>query len=113
SRVYIGKIPVDRIGLAEMLGIVAASLTTRVPQTIFYANAHAVTLAEADPHFAAAMNTADIVFCDGFGAYFASRVLRAPIPERFSWPDWIGPLGATCRDNGASMFFLGAREGVA
>ena len=96
-----------------MLGIVTRSLTSKKPQTVFYANSHAVTLAEADPQFAAAMNSADTVFCDGFGAYFASRVLRAPIPERFSWPDWIEPLGVTCRDGGASMFFLGARDGVA
>lgn len=113
SRVYIGKIPVDRIGLADMLRVVATSLATGRPQTVFYANAYAVTLAEADSQFASAMNEADTVFCDGFGAYFASRVLGAPIPERFSWPDWIEPLGATCRDNGAPMFFLGAREGVA
>ena len=113
SRVYIGKIPVDRIGLREMLDLVATSLASAKPRTVFYANSHAVTLAEADPKFAAAMNSADTVFCDGFGAYFASRVLRAPIPERFSWPDWIEPLGVTCRDNGAAMFFLGAQEGVA
>ena len=113
SRVYIGKIPVDRIGLSDMLDIVANSLTRRNPQTIFYANSHAVTLAETNPQFAAAMNSADTVFCDGFGAYFASRVLGAPIPERFTWPDWMEPLGETCRDNGASMFFLGAKEGVA
>jgi N-acetylglucosaminyldiphosphoundecaprenol N-acetyl-beta-D-mannosaminyltransferase len=113
SRVYIGKIPVDRIGLTDMLGIVASALTSKKPQTVFYANSHAVTLAESDPQFAAAMNSADTVFCDGFGAYFASRILRAPIPERFSWPDWMEPLGKTCRDNAASMFFLGAKEGVA
>ena len=113
SKVYIGKIPVDRIGLAEMLGIVSDSLTSNRPRTVFYANSYAVTLAEANRDFATAMNAADTVFCDGFGAYLASRVLGAPIPERFSWPDWIEPLGATCRDEGASMFFLGAREGVA
>ena len=113
SRVYIGRIPVDRIGLAEMLGIVASSLNTGKPRTVFYANSHAVTLAEADPQFAAAMNDADTVFCDGFGAYLAARVLGAPIPERFTWPDWMVPLGKTCRDNGAAMFFLGAKDGVA
>jgi len=113
SRVYIGKIPVDRIGLADMLRIVAGALASGQQRTIFYANSHAVTLAETDPDFAAAMNGADTVFCDGFGAYFASRLLGSPIPERFSWPDWIVPLGGTCRDNGSSMFFLGAKEGVA
>jgi len=96
-----------------MLRIVAGALATGKQRTVFYANSHAVTLAETDPQFAAAMNAADTVFCDGFGAYVAARVLGSPIPERFTWPDWIVPLGATCRDNGSSMFFLGATDGVA
>jgi N-acetylglucosaminyldiphosphoundecaprenol N-acetyl-beta-D-mannosaminyltransferase len=113
SRVFIGKIPVDRIGLADMLRVVASSVRSGKPRTVFYANSHAVTLAESNSEFASAMNEADVVFCDGFGAYLASRVLGEPIPERFTWPDWIEPLGVSCRDNGASMFFLGAREGIA
>ena len=113
SRVWIGKIPVDRITLRDMLAIVATSVTARKPVTIFYANAHAVTLAEANAVFAAVMSKADVVFCDGFGAYVASRILGSPLPERFTWPDWIEALAVTCRDNGASMFFLGAKEGVA
>jgi N-acetylglucosaminyldiphosphoundecaprenol N-acetyl-beta-D-mannosaminyltransferase len=35
------------------------------------------------------------------------------VPQRFTPPDWIERLGTVCRDNGASMFFLGAVEGVA
>ena len=96
-----------------MLRVVSAAIQSQTRRTIFYANSHAVNLAESDAQFAAAMNHADIVYCDGFGAYFASRVLRAPIPERFTLPDWVEPLGVACRDSGSSMFFLGGREGVA
>jgi N-acetylglucosaminyldiphosphoundecaprenol N-acetyl-beta-D-mannosaminyltransferase len=96
-----------------MLSGVTDALSARKARTIFYANSYAVTLAEDEPSFAAAMGKADAVFCDGFGVYAASRVLGAAVPERFAWPDWIERLGVTCRDSGASMFFLGAREGVA
>jgi N-acetylglucosaminyldiphosphoundecaprenol N-acetyl-beta-D-mannosaminyltransferase len=101
------------MSLADMLRFVTTSLDSRTARTVFYANSYAVTLAEADPHFAAAMGKADAVFCDGFGVYLASRVLGAPIPERFAWPDWIDRLGAVSRDSRASVFFLGAKEGVA
>lgn len=101
------------MSLDGMLRLVTSSLTTGSARTIFYANSYAVTLAEADPAFAAAMEKADAIFCDGFGVYVASRVLGASVPERFAWPDWIERLGIACRDNEASMFFLGAREGVA
>ncbi|HEY3113511.1 MAG TPA: WecB/TagA/CpsF family glycosyltransferase [Gemmatimonadaceae bacterium] len=89
------------------------SLGSRTPKTIFYANSHAVTLAESDRSFAAVMAKADAIFCDGFGVYIASRVLGSAVPERLTLPDWIGRLGATCRDSGTSMFLLGGREGVA
>jgi N-acetylglucosaminyldiphosphoundecaprenol N-acetyl-beta-D-mannosaminyltransferase len=96
-----------------MLRFVTNSLGSCAAKTVFYANAYAVTLAEADPMFAAAMGRADVIFCDGFGVYLASRVLGGSIPERFAWPDWIDRLGAASRDSRASMFFLGAKEGVA
>ena len=101
------------MSLADMLRFVTSSLGSRTAKTVFYANSYAVTLAEADPQFASAIAKADVIFCDGFGVYLASRVLRGPIPERFAWPDWIERLGAACRDSRASMFFLGAKEGVA
>lgn len=113
SKVRIGKILVDRISLEDMLRIVTKALTSHISRTVFYANSHAVTLADRDPSFAAAMQQADAIFCDGFGVYLASRVLGASIPERFSWPDWIQNLCEVSRDNAASMFFLGAGDGVA
>lgn len=113
SKARIGKVAVDRISLEDMLRDIGDALTSHKPRTVFYANSYAVTLAEADPSFAAAMGKADVVFCDGFGVHLASRVLGAAVPQRFAWPDWIEELAKACRDNGASMFFLGAREGVA
>jgi N-acetylglucosaminyldiphosphoundecaprenol N-acetyl-beta-D-mannosaminyltransferase len=113
SRVQIGKVWVDRITIADMLRMVRDALDTRSPKTFFYANAYAVTLAEADPTFSAVMGKADGIFCDGFGVYIASRLIGQPLPQRFTPPDWLNQLGETCRDNGASMFFLGGKDGVA
>src|SRR5690349_20543146 len=113
SRVCIGQIPVDRITLEDMLRAVSTAITAGSRKTIFYANAHAVTLAESDRDFAGAMQRADTVYCDGIGAYVASRVLGSPIPERFTLPDWIVPLAQACRAQGSSIFFLGGQEGVA
>jgi N-acetylglucosaminyldiphosphoundecaprenol N-acetyl-beta-D-mannosaminyltransferase len=113
STVRIGKVSVDRMSLGDMLRFISSSLLSPIPRTVFYANSYAVTLAEADSDFAAAMGKADAIFCDGFGVYVASRVLGGPIPERYTPPDWIERLGVACRDSQASMFFLGAEEGVA
>jgi N-acetylglucosaminyldiphosphoundecaprenol N-acetyl-beta-D-mannosaminyltransferase len=112
SRVRIGRVSVDRMSLEGMLRFVTNALAERAPKTIFYANSYAVTLAEANPSFATAMSKADVVFCDGFGVYVASQILGYNVPQRFAWPDWIENLAFTSRDNGASMFFLGAEPGV-
>jgi N-acetylglucosaminyldiphosphoundecaprenol N-acetyl-beta-D-mannosaminyltransferase len=96
-----------------MLRVVTAALDKGTRQTVLNANAYAVTLAEGNPSFADAMAKADLVFCDGFGVYVASRVLGAAIPERITYADFTGKLAQACHAKGASMFFLGAKEGVA
>lgn len=113
SRVRIGKVWVDRISSAELLRRIAAALRTRTPTTILNANAFAITTAERDPSFAGALQQADIVFCDGFGVYLASRLLGSPVVERITYGDWTERLAEVCRDEHAPMFLLGAREGVA
>lgn len=113
SRVHVGKVAVDRVSRDEMLARVSKALRTRHKLTIFYANAYAVTLAESDASFADTMGRADMIFCDGYGTYIASRILKGSLPERFAWPDWIEQLGKKCHGEGAMMFYLGARPGVA
>jgi N-acetylglucosaminyldiphosphoundecaprenol N-acetyl-beta-D-mannosaminyltransferase len=113
SKVRIGKVRVNRMSLTDMLRTVTTAIDARIPTTVFYANSYAITLADEDPSFAAAMSKADAIFCDGYGVWVASRLLGEPVPQRFAWPDWIADLGGACRAKGASMFFLGARDGVA
>ena len=113
TKVRIGKILVDRMAAKDILAVVRNALVSRQRRTIFYANAYGVTLAEENPNFAASMRGADYIFCDGFGVYAASRALGHSIPERFAWPDWINELAETAHAAGASMFFLGAQQGVA
>jgi len=113
SRVRIGKVLVDRMSLADLLGALAAALQSRTRRTILNANAHAVTLAETNPAFAGALAKADIVFCDGYSVYLASRLFGAPIRDRLTYADITEQLARTCHSHGASLFLLGAKEGVA
>ncbi|HEY0527530.1 MAG TPA: WecB/TagA/CpsF family glycosyltransferase, partial [Gemmatimonadaceae bacterium] len=92
--------------------MVSRALKTGSRKTILNANAFAITTAEHDDAFARALEKADVVFCDGYGVYVAARILGTPLSERFTYADWTEQLAATCRDEGAPMFLLGAREGV-
>ena len=113
SSVRIGNVRVDAIKLRDVLEFCTESLVNHIPATLMYANAHAVTLAAHDTAFANALDSADVVFCDGYGVYVGARILGHPVPERFTPPDWISQLVHLCVETHSSMYFLGSRPGVA
>jgi UDP-N-acetyl-D-mannosaminuronic acid transferase (WecB/TagA/CpsF family) len=65
---------VDRRGLFERLdAMVAAGFGT-----IMYLNVHVATCAARDPKLRDALDTADLVYCDGAGIQLGAAMLGAP-----------------------------------
>jgi len=92
--------------------------TVRAAQTgqhrmVLYANIHVLNTACGDPDLRRILNQADIVYCDGAGVQLGARLLGHCLPERMTGADWIEPLCAACAEKGVSLYFLGARPGVA
>ncbi len=54
-----------------------------------------------------------MVFCDGVGVKLGAQLLGQRITHRYTPPDWMPLLAARCAAAGCSLYFLGAREGVA
>ncbi len=100
---------VDRAGLLSWL---AAALDR--PQTHFVANvnAHAMNLAWERPHFREVLNSADLVFVDGYGVVLAARLLGLPIGERLTFADWMPDFLTLCGEHQAPLFFLGDTDEV-
>jgi N-acetylglucosaminyldiphosphoundecaprenol N-acetyl-beta-D-mannosaminyltransferase len=76
-------------------------------------NAHCLNLCYEDPALRGFFNGAEVVFCDGAGVMLAVRVLGGRIPARITYADWTWRLAAFAASEGFSLFFLGARPGVA
>ena len=76
-------------------------------------NARAIALAQSMPDFRAALNAADVVFCDGYGVLLAARFLGVRLPQRITYADWIDPFADFSARQGLSWYFLGAAPGVA
>jgi N-acetylglucosaminyldiphosphoundecaprenol N-acetyl-beta-D-mannosaminyltransferase len=76
-------------------------------------NAHCLNLCYEDPALRDFFNGAEVVFCDGAGVMLAARVLGGRIPARITYADWTWRLAAFAASEGFSLFFLGARPGVA
>jgi N-acetylglucosaminyldiphosphoundecaprenol N-acetyl-beta-D-mannosaminyltransferase len=76
-------------------------------------NAHCLNLCYEDSKLRAFLNGAEVVFCDGAGVMLAARMLGRRIPERITYADWIWKLADFAAARGFSLYFLGARPGVA
>jgi N-acetylglucosaminyldiphosphoundecaprenol N-acetyl-beta-D-mannosaminyltransferase len=80
---------------------------------VLSANAHCLNLCYEDPALRRFFDVADVVLCDGAGVLLAARLLGRRIPERITYADWAPRLAAFAEEEGFSLFFLGARPGVA
>ena len=80
---------------------------------IFHVNVHGMNMAYAHPTLRAALNRADLVFCDGYGVKLAAGLTGRPIPARLAMSDWIEEFCRRTGNAGQSVFALGDEEGVA
>jgi N-acetylglucosaminyldiphosphoundecaprenol N-acetyl-beta-D-mannosaminyltransferase len=80
---------------------------------ISYVNVHAMNLAVDDDLFRFALNTADLVFCDGYGVKWAGQLVGKSIPHRLTPPDWIDAFASSSLAAGQAVFAIGDEEGVA
>ena len=76
-------------------------------------NAHCLNLCYEDSALRDSLNGADVVFCDGAGVMLAARMLGRRLPTRITYAAWIWRLASFAAAEGFSLYFLGARPGVA
>lgn len=76
-------------------------------------NTHAMNIAYDNTEFRHYLNNASINFCDGVGVQLGARLLGEEIRYRLTPPDWIERLASSCVANDLSLYFLGAKSGVA
>lgn len=104
----VGVHPVTTSQLVQTL--VSWTSETR-PRRAYHVNAHSLNLAQEDPVFRNSLNSADLVYCDGYGAKWAASMLGNPLPERMTPPDWIDSY-LDLLDPGTRLFLLGDRTSV-
>ncbi len=115
----------SRPGRVEVLGVGVDAVTVdglhaeirrlvrRRGGVVLNANVHCLNLCYKDPALRRFFGEADLVFCDGAGVRLAARVLGGRIPGRITYADWLPRLATFVEEEDLSLFFLGARPGVA
>lgn len=111
--VDVGGAPVHPVTLRQTLDFIGQTVRAGRQAMVLNINAHAVNVAADDPRFREILWRAPLVFCDGKAVQWSASLLGRPLPERFTPPDWIDLLAATCAREGWGMFLLGAAPGVA
>jgi N-acetylglucosaminyldiphosphoundecaprenol N-acetyl-beta-D-mannosaminyltransferase len=111
SRIF--DIPID-LGQPEELmqritGWVDAGGASR---KVMYVNAHVLNQSREYPELRAALEDADLVYCDGYGVRLAAKALDVEIPHRMTGADWIWDLATMCERDGQSLYLLGSEPGV-
>lgn len=87
-------------------------LRKRRQSVIYYLNVHVANMAYRYPDLKTALQKADVVYCDGAGISFASRLLGQPIPTRLTAADWFTDLMEVLAKAGCKVFLLGGKPCV-
>ncbi len=104
---------VDRVDLSGLLAYLQETAKGDGRVSVFYLNPHVWNLARAAPDFKAALDAADVVWCDGIGILLASWLLGDRLPARMTVPDFLDDVCRQCVKNGRTLYFLGGEEGLA
>ena len=113
GRIDVLGVGVDPITVDELHAEIARLVRVGNPGLILNVNAHCLNLSYKDAALRDSLNGADVVFCDGAGVMLAAKMLGWRIPARITYAAWIWRLADFAAAEGFSLYFLGARPGVA
>ena len=106
-------VPVHPLTVAELHEQLADVIARGARARVLHVNAHGLNLAVEHPWLRDYLNQVEIVFCDGVGVIVGARLLGHHIPERITYADWMWQLAEFAAHHDISLYFLGARPGVA
>ncbi len=113
GRVNVLGVGVDPLTVEELHAEIGRLVRKRQRGLVLNVNARCLNLCYEDSKLRDFLNSAEIVFCDGAGVMLAARILGRRIPARITYADWAWQLADFAAARNFSLYFLGARPGVA
>jgi exopolysaccharide biosynthesis WecB/TagA/CpsF family protein len=105
-------VPVDPLTMDQAVERCLDAVRRAEPLEVGVVNAAKLVNMRRDPRLAEAVTGCDLVLADGQAVVWASRLLRAPLPERVAGIDLFMRLLAAAEPEGIAVYFLGARRDV-
>ncbi|MFC1755045.1 exopolysaccharide biosynthesis polyprenyl glycosylphosphotransferase [Thermoproteota archaeon] len=103
----------DRLTSKEVLEKIEEFIAQKTPHQIVYINADGVNQYLFDKRYKKIVDEADLVYPDGMGVVWASRLSNYPLPERVNAEDFLPDLCKLCVEKGYKLFLLGSKDDVA
>jgi N-acetylglucosaminyldiphosphoundecaprenol N-acetyl-beta-D-mannosaminyltransferase len=104
---------VDAVTFDQTLACIEDFIADGGPHQITTVNPEFVMAAQSDAEFRDIINNSALALPDGVGAWWASRRLGRPLPDRIPGVDLVERLAALSGIRGYRLYFLGAMPGVA
>ncbi len=106
-------IPICNVTLQEAAEMILECSRKEGTTQVFFVNAHCVNVARRDTEYLRILQNADLVFGDGAGIQWASRVLGTPLIDNVNGTDLYPWLCQLSQEHKCCFFLLGAEPGVA
>ena len=97
----------------DMVAAIMAAITRGIPTQVAFVNPDCVNIAARNAPYRHCLKRADWVCADGIGMKIAGRILGREIRQNVNGTDLFPALCQALSHAGRSIYFLGARPGVA
>lgn len=106
------SLPVADITLSEILPIISSLINSRGIKTIYYANPHTFNLYFLDSEFKKALMNADLIFPEGTGTVFISKLFGKSLKGKTPFLDFMDSLFQLAQNKGWKIYILGGTKVV-
>jgi N-acetylglucosaminyldiphosphoundecaprenol N-acetyl-beta-D-mannosaminyltransferase len=105
---------INNTSMAEAVNwIIKPKCQTNKAQIIFFINAYSINLSISKPSFFKQLLKADTLFAEGSGMRLAARKAGSLLKGNNNGTDMLPYLCKSCIKNSQSLYFLGAKPGIA
>ncbi|MBZ0256619.1 exopolysaccharide biosynthesis polyprenyl glycosylphosphotransferase [bacterium] len=106
-------IDIDPLTAEEFLKRIDDYVSSKTPHQISYLNADCLNKCWSDRAYRETIAASDLVYADGMGVVWASRLFGHPLPERLNANDLLPEFCRRAEAKGHRIFLLGGEPGVA
>jgi N-acetylglucosaminyldiphosphoundecaprenol N-acetyl-beta-D-mannosaminyltransferase len=97
----------------ELISLLDDRIGEAIKTQVCFVPTNSILAARKSKYVMDVYNSADVVMCDGVPVQWASKFLGTPLKQRLTGFDFFPHFIQHCAQNNYSVYFLGAKEGVA